>query len=166
MNKRWLQLLIVIILSILQISLAKSFGLVSGNFLLAYFLVASLYFDYTLLIWLALLSGVLLDLYGVPSSFGLNIGFLLLVVIISKLVIRIENQTQRLWYCLLLSTGFSLVFFAAEVALVVNVFERSAVLPLLWKLVGTIVYNGLLVIIMFAIFEFVGNRRSRQLGKR
>ena len=164
--KRWPQYLVVLILALVQIASTNLIPLIGGNLLLAYFVAASVFFDYNLLIWLALLGGLMLDLYGAPTSFGLNIGFLLLLVIISKLIIRLETQSQRLWYCFLLSLGFSLIFFVVDVGLVVNTINQAAILPLIWKLLGSMVYNGLATVLLFAAFEFALSRDGHKLQYR
>ena len=157
-RRKWLQYLVVIILALVQITVTHFWFVVGGNLLLGYFVAASVFFDYRLLIWLALIGGLVLDLYGPSTSFGLHMGFLLLLVIVSKLVIRLETQSQRLWYCALLSIGFSIIFFILNVGLVANILSRAAILPLVEKLAVSIIYNGLATILFFVTFDFALSR--------
>jgi len=158
--KKWPQYILVIVLALVQIATTNISSVIAGNLLLAYFIAASAFFEYNMLIWLALIGGLMLDLYGPHSNFGLHMGFLLLVVIICKLIIRIETQSQRLWYCFLISIAFSGLFFVVDLGLVVNVLGRATFLPLVWKLFLSIVYNGLATVLFFVAFEFAQNYRG------
>src|SRR5262249_38968225 len=120
-----------------------------------------------LLLWLALTAGFLLDLFVENHSFGFNIGFYLLVVITSKLIMRAEDQSQRLLYCIFLSLSFSIVYFAIAAGTDLGSLGHIAPSALFARLATSLFYNLVATLAAFLLFNYlIGHRRQLHGSKR
>ena len=79
----------LIISLIIQIFFLQSWQatMIAPNILLAFLVVISLYSSTEQLFWMALISGLIADLYS-SSDFGFYLGFFILTAIVSKYVLK------------------------------------------------------------------------------
>ncbi len=155
------QLVVIAILVVLQVALAHVLPVASVNFVLVYVVVASTVVDYIPLLWTALFGGLLLDLAGAGGSFGYNIGFLLLVVIVTKLIIRLQEYGPRFWQCLLVIWGLTLLYSLGSIGLIITSLGQLPLRQLLLRLLASLLYNSLATAVAVASFRTLKNRGRR-----
>lgn len=158
MRAGW-QFVVVILLALAQVVMAAVTPLAAPNLIMAYLVVASLFFDYRLLLWLGLIGGVVLDLYGPSRTFGFNIAFCLLIVLFAKVIIRLEDQTERLWFTLLVVGGLSLLYSVASLGTVIRQLGQVIGWPLLLKSTAQIIYNEVIAVLLFITYDRRNQRR-------
>src|SRR3990167_9128061 len=105
MKTSW-AVILAIFFAFFQVMTSSVWPLAVPQFGLCFVIISSMYLDYNKLLWLSLLVGLILDLFAAPGNFGINIAYLLIVAIITKLFLRPEDQTMRLNYTILLIVLF------------------------------------------------------------
>lgn len=135
------------------------------NYLLVYLVVASLFFDFSSLIWLALGGGFILDLYS-GSDFGINMAFYVLLVIAIKAVLSLSESPARNSYVIIVVI-FGTIFYSILMSLsLINIIGQSFS-PLIFKQLGLeLLYNTLLAFLALGvIYSFAGRDKTAKTYK-
>ena len=157
---------VLLLLTLLQVVL---FGIVpfgAPQLVLCYIVAASSFYNYHVLIWSALAAGILLDITGPHSSFGVHMGILILAVLVSKLIIRIEDQAQRLLFSVLVVSVFTLLTYLTSVAILLQKGESLRLVMIILPSVVTILYNGVITALFYGGFEVRNSRTSHRKSSR
>ncbi len=141
---------------------------VTPNFLLVYLVVASLFWDYSSLVWLALGGGFILDLYS-GNDFGINMAFYVLLVIIIKIILSLGESPARNTYALIV-IGFGTVFYSIVMSLgLIGTPNQSLDLYSLKFLGIEVLYNVVLAFVAFGVIYTITGRNKTshtyKLGK-
>ncbi|TXI86417.1 MAG: hypothetical protein E6Q36_09375 [Chryseobacterium sp.] len=96
--KLWLLIVGLIISIVCQVFFLQGWQSESvvGNFLLAYLVVVCLYGSKEQMLWMALVAGLMSDLYS-NLDFGFYLGFYLLLVIVCKYLLKF-GETELSWW--------------------------------------------------------------------
>ena len=96
--KIWIVVIGLIIAAFLQLFLLQGWqtGMVIGNVLMSYLVVVSLYTTKEQMLWLALLAGLLSDLYS-NLDFGFYLGLYLLLAIVCKYLFKFGESEYSWW---------------------------------------------------------------------
>lgn len=144
---------LLIVAALLQVALAGVLPYAAPNIVMVYLVFVSAQINYIPLLWLALTGGLILDLYGSSHTFGLNIGFCLLVVLVTKTMIRLEEQVSRLGFGLLLVSAYGVAYVLLAAATMARSASQIIGLALLYKIVAEIGYNGVIAGLIYVAFD-------------
>lgn len=149
----------VLVLTFSQVVLGSFWPFAIPQLGLCFVVIASMYTDYAHLLWLSLLVGLILDIFGAPGTFGIHIAYLLLTAIVVKLMLRPEDQTMRLGYSMLLIAVFGTVYNMVSLLTIIRFAPLVSATTLSVKLIASIIYNSGIAVILFGLFESVQQRR-------
>ena len=135
------------------------------NFLLVFLVVASLFLDYSILIWLALCGGFILDLYS-GNDFGLNMAFYVLLVIAIKAILSLSESPARNSYVIIV-VAFATVFYSILMSLgLIGVGGIGLNLTLFKPVIAEMLYNVVLAFISLGvIYSFTGRDKTSKTYK-
>mgnify|MGYP003332380942 CR=1 FL=1 len=163
-----LVLVCVFILSLLlQIFLIESWQVagVTANVVLAFLIVSCLFIPTEQIIWLGLFGGLVFDFYT-SADFGFNMGFYILVIIISKFILKLGDVEHSWW---------KPVLFAFVVAIIQGFLLKFSVLVsgVSWGELAQIISYGLLTglvavvwyLVLSQLFEFAARFNLRGVFK-
>ncbi len=135
------------------------------NFFLVFLVVASLFLDYSVLIWLALIGGFILDLYS-GNDFGLNMAFYILLVIAIKAILSLSESPTRNSYVIIV-IAFATVFYNIIMSLgLVGLGGTSLKMVFLKPIAIEILYNVTLAIIALGVvYSFSSRDKTSKVYK-
>lgn len=116
--------------------------MVVANLLLAFFIVSSLFASREQMLWMALVCGLLSDLYS-SVDFGFYLGFYLLLAVICKYLLKF-GETEYSWWRPIVVLGIAAVsqFVLVSLPLLAQGVEWSMAQNLLGFVVLTMVAGG------------------------
>lgn len=166
MRRTFIFVIILLLLALLQVVLFGILPFGTPQLVLCYIVAASSFYSYRVLIWSALAAGILLDIAAPHSSFGLHMGILILAVLVSKLIIRIEDQAQRLLFSVLVVCVFTLLTYLTSVAILLQKGENVSIPALVVPTLVTVLYNSGITAICYGVFEARNSRTGHRKSSR
>lgn len=135
------------------------------NFLLVFLVVASLFLDYSTLIWLALGGGFILDIYS-GNDFGLNMAFYVLLVIAIKAILSLSESPARNSYVIIV-VAFATIFYSLLMSLgLIGVGGISINILSLKPIMVEMLYNVILAFIALGIvYSIIGRDKTSKTYK-
>ncbi len=145
-----------------SIGISKNAG---PNFLLVFLVVASLFVNYSTLVWLALGGGFLLDLYS-GNDFGLNMAFYVLLVIAIKVILSMSESPARNSYVIIVII-FGTIFYSILMSLGLIGIVGLHLSPLpLQRLATEMLYNTILALLSLGVvYSFMGRDKTSKTYK-
>lgn len=156
-----------IISLVLQIFFLESWQLagVTANVVLAFLIVSCLFISTDQIIWLGLAGGLVFDFYS-SADFGFNMGFYILVVILSKFILKIGEVEHSWWkpvlfaFAMAIAQAILLKFSVLITGVSWSEFIQIIVYGLLTGLIATIWY-----LVLSQLFEFADKFNLRGVMK-
>lgn len=153
-------LLVVTLLVQFCIMLAWGDSLVIPNVTLALLVMLSFYVDVEPLMWLGLLGGLFSDLYS-QTEFGVYLGMFILVILVCKLVFRLDSNNKSWWVASLVLMAAS---FLQAIILTVPLLNTQfgggygvLVEQVAWFVIGTTTVG----LVIFVLLQFANQSFAR-----
>lgn len=157
--KLWLLIVGLLLSIIVQLFFFQSWqtGMVIGNILMAFLVVASLFTTKEQMLWMALFAGLASDLYS-SLDFGFYLGFYLLLAIVAKYLLKF-GETETSWW-----RPIILIAIAATIQAVLVSLPLIA-LNLGWNLAQNLAYFVIFSVISGVIWYLILSQ-AKELTKK
>jgi len=157
--KTLLSWLLLLSLVCIQVIVGQNFGLVFALPLSAILLVVfSVFLPFEQLLYMALLAGIFLD-FASGQNFGLNMTFLLFIVVFCKLVMRLGQREQSIVVLVLISGLFILLYNFLQLIGIFSADHLSELPGFMSQLGLQLVYSAIWTLVLYYAVSWIVRTR-------